>query len=89
MTCKHWRQEDSFCVQKGKTINFDELSDCAETCLDFSPSKKLTMMKCTSCSSEFPLTENNRVEVKNKEYIKCSSCGAVVNLKRNDGTLRK
>jgi NAD-dependent SIR2 family protein deacetylase len=89
MKCKHWRQEDSFCVQEEKTVNPDELGDCAEMCPDYKPSRGYEIVTCISCDTEFPLKKANIIEVNNKEYPKCPTCGTVRGLERDDEKLSK
>ncbi len=89
MSCKYWKKEDSYCIKKQKTINYDEPSDCIENCPDYLPLKISSIMICNSCGSEFPLIKKSVVEVKGKKYIKCSFCGSVVNLERADDSLGK
>ena len=91
MVCTHWDKESYFCNHKKVTINPDELSNCAETCLDYSiPIKqKEIVVTCNRCDAQFPLNKATRIEVKSKEYIKCPNCGTVVDLKRDDKTLSK
>lgn len=44
-------------------------------------------MTCDSCGSEFELTKTNKIDVKNKQYVKCKNCGSIINLERDDETL--
>lgn len=87
MVCKHWRQEDYLCVQKEKTVNPDELRDCAETCPDYEPGREHESVICRDCYTRFPLKKANKIEVNNEEYPKCPECGAIAGLKRDDGKL--
>lgn len=89
MMCKHWREEDSFCVKKEKTVDLDELSGCAETCPDYKSSREHEIVTCGICDTEFPLKKANKIEVDNKEYPKCPTCGTVMGLKRDDEKLSK
>jgi DNA-directed RNA polymerase subunit RPC12/RpoP len=89
VTCKHWRSEDSFCLQEEETVNEDELDDCAEGCPYYEPSRKYTTVICSSCGTEFPLRKANKVEINNKEHPKCPTCGTVVGLERDNEQLSK
>jgi len=85
--CQHWDSEHYFCSRKERTVNPDELSDCAQTCPDYMPRRKSKTVTCNRCGTEFEPHENEKVKVKNREYDTCPVCG--VGLERDDETLSK
>lgn len=87
MVCKHWNWESNFCELKEITINLDDLDDCEQTCPDYSPRERSKTVQCDSCATELDLQECKKVEIKNREYVKCFVCGTVVHLKRDDENL--
>jgi len=89
MACRHWRQEDFFCVKKQETINPDELADCAETCSNYEPRRKREIVICNNCGAKFPLKGTTKIGIKTEEYPRCPSCGIVVGVWRDDEKLSK
>ena len=83
MLCCHWNNESYYCNVKNRVINPEESSVCEE-CLNYEASKKPKTFFCYNCEAEFELTEDRKVQVKDKEFPKCPICGEVIGIKRDD-----